>query len=246
MRIRVINPNTTASMTAKIAEAARAAASPGTVIEACNPQDGPVSIEGHYDEAHALPGLLDLVRAGDAAGIDGFVIACADDPGLAAAREVARAPVLGITEAAIKMASVVGDGFSIVTTVSRAIPSFRALARRYCAEHVLCSVRAADIAVLDLEDPTSGAAEKVRCTVLRAAREDGAEAIVLGCAGMADLPRWLSDETGIPVIDGVAAATRLMEAVCGLGLRTCKTGSLAFPFAKPFRGVMAPHALTEA
>ena len=245
MRIRIVNPNTTASMTAKIEAAAKAVAAPDTQIEAFNPTDGPVSIEGHYDEAHALPGLLELIRAGETAGVDGFIIACADDPGLHAAREVASGPVVGITESAIAMARVLGHGFSIVTTVARAVPSFRELARRYEAERALCSVRAADIAVLDLENPDSGARDAVLRTVRRAIREDGAEAIVLGCAGMADLPAWLEREVDVPVIDGVAAATKFLEAICGLGLRTCKSGAYADPLAKPFRGAMAPHAYTE-
>ena len=101
MRIKVINPNTTASMTAVIEAAARAAASPGTEILAVSSPSGPVSIEGHYDEAVSVIGLLEEVRAGELQGCDGYVIACFGDPGLLAAREVARGPVLGIAEASM-------------------------------------------------------------------------------------------------------------------------------------------------
>jgi len=245
MRIRFINPNTTVSMTEKIGAAAKSVAAPGTEIEAVNPADGPVSIEGHYDEAYALPGTLALIRAGEQEGIDGYVIACADDPGLSAAREVATGPVVGITESAIKMATVVGHGFGIVTTVERAVPTFRSLAARYGAERELRSVRAAGIAVLDLEEPDSGAREKVLGTIRQMVKEDGAEAVILGCAGMADLTAWLSAESGVPVIDGVAAATKLIEALCGLGLGTCKSGAYSQPFPKPFKGNKAPFAYTK-
>ena len=79
MRIAVINPNTTASMTAKIGDAARAAASPGVEIRATNPDFGPPSIEGYFDEAFAVPGLIaEMAKATDA---DAFVIACFDDTG---------------------------------------------------------------------------------------------------------------------------------------------------------------------
>ena len=94
MLILVINPNTTASMTEKIGWAGRAAASPGVEVRAVNPDFGPSSIEGYYDEAFAVPGLLaEIARA---PGADAFVVACFDDTGLEAARSLAAAPVVGM------------------------------------------------------------------------------------------------------------------------------------------------------
>src|SRR3712207_6800173 len=78
MRILVVNPNTTLSMTEKIGAAARAVAAPGTAITAVSPAMGPASIEGYYDEAFAVPGLLEEVRKGEAMGFDGYVVACFD------------------------------------------------------------------------------------------------------------------------------------------------------------------------
>ena len=99
MEILVVNPNTTASMTEKIRTAAIRAASPGTRITAVNSATGPESIEGYYDEALAVPGLLAEIAKGEARAVDGHVIACFDDTGLDAARALARAPVVGIGEA---------------------------------------------------------------------------------------------------------------------------------------------------
>ena len=82
----------------------------------------------------------------------------------------------------------------------------------------LRTVRAADIPVLALEDPASGARDQLRGEIARALDEDRAEAIVLGCAGMADLAADLSAEFGVPVIDGVSAAVKLAEALVALGL----------------------------
>src|SRR2546425_11077154 len=101
MRIKVVNPNTTESMTRKIGEAARAAAAIGTEIVACNPAGGPVSIEGHYDEAVSVLGLLDEVRKGEAEAMDGYVVRCFGDPGLLAWREGARGPGPGSARAAM-------------------------------------------------------------------------------------------------------------------------------------------------
>ena len=121
MRILLVNPNTTAAMTEKIGRAARAAAAPGTQIIAVNPPDGPVSIEGYYDAAFSVPGLLAEIAKGDAAGVSAHIIACFDDTGLEAARSVAFAPVIGIGEAAFHLASMLGHRFSVVTTLSRSI-----------------------------------------------------------------------------------------------------------------------------
>ena len=86
--------------------------------------------------------------------------------------------------------------------------------------------------MLALEQPGSDARIKVRDEILRAIEEDRCEAVVLGCAGMADLTAWLSRETGIPVIDGVSVATRMIEALAGAGLRTSKINGYAFPNEK--------------
>ncbi len=123
MRIRVINPNTTAAMTATIERAAKEAAAAGTEIEAVTSSTGPVSIEGYYDEALCLPGLLMEIRKGEAAGADAHVIACFDDTGLDAARQLAAAPVIGIGEAAYHAATLIAHKFTVVTTLSRSIPA---------------------------------------------------------------------------------------------------------------------------
>jgi allantoin racemase len=107
-------------------------------------------------------------------------------------------------------------------------------------------VRASDIPVLQLEDPASGAIGKLRAEIERALAEDGAEAIVLGCAGMTDLARELQDIYGVPVVDGVAAAVKQAEALVSLGLSTSKRGSYASPLAKPFTGAMSVFAPMRA
>jgi len=114
------------------------------------------------------------------------------------------------------------------------------LVRRYgFAERA--SVTACNVAVLDLEKPGSGAAEKLDAEIARAL-DKGAEAVVLGCAGMADLAATLSQKFGIPVIDGVAAAVKQAEALVGLKLKTSRRGSYAFPAAKSYAGMLEPFA----
>jgi len=229
MRLLVVNPNTTASMTAKIAAAARDAGSAGTEIIAVNPRVGPAAIEGYVDGALAVPGLLEEIGAGEAAGVDGHVIACFDDTGLDAARALARAPVIGIGEAAYHVASLVAGRFSVVTTLSRSVPIIEENLVRFGLAARCARVRASEVAVLDLEKPGTAARERVAAEIAEAIRHDRADAIVLGCAGMADLAASFAARFGLPVIEGVAAAVKLAEAVVGLRLATSKTGAWAAP-----------------
>ncbi|HEF4774081.1 aspartate/glutamate racemase family protein [Burkholderia multivorans] len=236
MRIRLINPNTTRGMTEAMALSARAVTASGTEIVAVNPTMGPPSIEGWYDDALATPGLLSEVARGEREGADGYVIACFGDPGLHAARELARGPVIGIAEAAMHAASVLAPGFSVVTTLSRTYGMVWHLASRYGMTHFCRNVRATDLAVLELERPGSAARQTILEECRRALDEDGSDAIVLGCAGMAGLCAELEDALGVPVVDGVTAAVKWVEALVSLGLRTGKRSAYAKPLAKRYSG----------
>ncbi len=244
MRINVVNPNTTRTMTAKIAAAARAAAASGTRIDATQPDEGPPSIEGYLDEALSVPGLLAEIVKGERAGVAGHVIACFDDTGLDAARVIARAPVIGIGEAACHLATLVAGRFAIVTTLSRSIPALEHNLVRYGLASRCARVRASDVPVLDLEAPHSDARRRIAAEIDAAIRDDRAEAIVLGCAGMADLAGDLSAEFGVPVIEGVSAAVKLIEALVALGIVTSKVGAFAPSPPKAYTGPF--RALVEA
>ena len=241
MRILVVNPNTTASMTETIAAAARAAAGASTVIEAVTSTMGPASIEGYYDEALAVPGLLAEVGRGERDGADAAIIACFDDTGLDAARAMASIPVIGVCEAALSLAAFIARRFTIVTTTQRSRVPVEDLAHRY-GMGPRARVRAADFPVLALEDPLSGATARLRGEIAQALEQDRAEAIVLGCAGMADLAAELQRDFGVPVIDGVGAAVKQAEALVALGLATAKRGAYASPAAKPYLGALERFA----
>ncbi|MGI9409559.1 MAG: aspartate/glutamate racemase family protein [Hyphomicrobiaceae bacterium] len=225
MRLLLVNPNSTASMTEKAAIAARAVARPDTEIVATNPADGPASIQGFHDVAMCLPGLLrEIARFDD---VDGVIIACFDDTGLDAARCAVDAPVLGIGEAAFHAASMLSCRFGVVTTLSRSVPGIEANLVRYGLANRCARVRASDIPVLDLEAGDRETYEKLSNEVRRVIHEDGAEAVVLGCAGMADLSTQLAAEHGVPMIDGIVCATTFVEALVTSGLKTSKHGGYA-------------------
>ena len=237
MNILIINPNTTASMTEKMEASAHAVAANGTTITAVQPECGPASIEGFYDEAFAVPGLIAEIAKNPAA--DAIIIACFDDTGLDAARCFSTVPVIGIGEAAYHAASFVANRFGVVTTLTRSVAALQHNLNRYGLASRCAGVRAADIPVLELENPESNAFQRISQEIQRSIDSDGADAIVLGCAGMTDLAAALQAEHGVPVIDGVVSAVKFAEALVGLGLKTSKHGAYAAPAHKPYLGILS-------
>ncbi len=221
-------------MTAKIEDNARAALGEEVSLTGITSEIGPESIESHYDEALSVPGVLQAVRRGEREGVDGYVIACFGDPGLDAAREVAGGPVIGIAEAAMHTASHLGRSFSVVTTLQRTTGRAADLAERYGMQRFCRGIYACEIPVLDLDtDPN---ARKIITEACRDALEsDGSDAVVLGCAGMADLCGPISAELGVPVVDGIAAAALTVQSLVTMGLRTSKRGDYATPPPKAYR-----------
>lgn len=233
-RIWVINPNTTAEMTAKIEDCARVVAGADTSVTGITSDTGPESIESHYDEALSVPGVLRAIERGERDGVDGYVIACFGDPGLDAARELATGPVIGIAEAAMQTASHLGRGFSVVTTLERTIGRATDLAERYGMQRFCRGIHACEIPVLNLD--TDPDARKVITEACRDAVEsDRSDVVVLGCAGMADMCGDISAELGVPVIDGVTAATLTVQSLVTMGLRTSPRGEYAPPPPKAYK-----------
>jgi len=229
-KIVVINPNTTASMTDRIRLVSESVISNDFCLTVVNPSSGPASIEGYYDEAMSLAGLLDLVKQHhDAAG---FVIACFDDTGLDAARCLTASPVVGIGEAAYHMASMISNKFGVVTTLSRSIPALEHNLVRYGLAARCSGVRASDIPVLEVEASNGTAFERINGEVEQAIKTDKAEAIVLGCAGMAELGATLHDLHNIPVLDGISCAIKQVEAMIYLNLKNSNIGGYAKPRQK--------------
>jgi allantoin racemase len=241
--VKVVNPNTTESMTRLIEASARAAAAPDSKVVAATSRTGPASIESHYDEALSVPGLLAEITGGEQA--DGFVVACFGDPGLDAAREAACGPVVGIAEAGMRAATYLARSFGVVTTLARTSGRARG-ARRPLRRAALLPHRPG----LRRPRPRPRDGPRARARIVRECRaaieDDGAESIVLGCAGMADLCADLRAELGVPVIDGVAAAVAAVEGLIRLGLATSRVGEYAAPPPKPYHGVLAGFARSAA
>jgi len=242
LRLHIVNPNTTAAMTQGIAVAAKAVAPPGVEIVTSEPEFGPASIEGYYDGAFAVPGMLVRIIDAERSGADAHVIACFDDTGLDAARSAARSPVIGIGEAAYHAASMVSVRFSVVTTLSRSIPVIQDNLTRYGLAQRCARVRASEVPVLSLEKGGGAVEQRIGLEIEQALASDGADCIVLGCAGMADLAERFSKRFQVPVIDGVAAGVVFAVALASLGLKTSKAGGYAMPPSKTYSGIFSRFA----
>ena len=226
MRILVVNPNTSAEMTAAIHGAAELAAGPDVLVETVQATSGPRSIEGAFDEAVSLPGTLERVLRADPE-TDAFVFACfSAHLAIDATRELTGKPAVGIAEAAMAVASLIAHRFSIVTTSPRWEPLLQDAAQKYGYQTRCASVRSSGLSVLDLHTlPREQVIETLVEEARRAVREDGAEAIVLGCAGMADLEARLRESLDAPVVESVAAGVSMALSVARLGLGTSKVGA---------------------
>jgi allantoin racemase len=164
----------------------------------------------------AAPGMIQLLRENEPE-FDAFVVACHDDPNLDAMKEMTNKPVVGIGEASMKMATMLGHRFSVVSTMKHSIPNKEAQVSKLHLEDLLASVKAPPAEMADASDE-----EKVLRAAQLALEEDMAEVIVLGCAGMSGLDKRLSAEIGAPVLDGVVCALIIATGLVRYGVSTSK------------------------
>lgn len=230
MKILVLNPNTSASMTAEIGAAARAAAAPNTEITTAQPSFGAVAIDSAAESYLSAVGVMDVVAGRLADGTfdaDAVVLAGFGEHGKDALQEMLDVPVLDIAESAAHVAHLIGRRFSVVTTLARSIaPIEDRLLLAGLAAHC-ASVRACGLGTADVDADPDGAVAAIVAEAARAVTEDGADVICLGCAGMAGVTGAITSALGVPCVDGVAAAVGLAQMLVGLGLSTSKAGVYA-------------------
>lgn len=207
--ILVINPNSNPEVTAGLDRAlAPFRLAGGPEIHCVQLADGPFGIESEADIAAVVPLLVERVRAEPA---EAHVIACYSDPGLAACRAATAAPVFGIQESAIAAALARADRFGVVAILEASIPRhLRALARMGVRDR-LAGERPLELRVHELASEAT-TWHRLLAVGRALVREDGADAVILGCAGMARWRARLEAELAVPVIDPTQAAVGLALA----------------------------------
>jgi allantoin racemase len=208
MKILIINPNSDEKMTDAIRKTAESFAG-GAYDTVCrSAPDAPRFIETYEVIIHAMPGMIRLVKETTA---DACVIACHCDPHLDLMKEITTKPVVGIGEASMKIASMLGHRFSVISATNHSIPQKEALIRKYHLQELLASIRATE--QKNIEGYLQAA---------QTALNDGAEVIVLGCAGMTGLDKQLERSLGVPVLDGVICALIIAAGLVRYGVSTSK------------------------
>lgn len=226
MRILLINPNTTASVTALVANHAHAIAGDAATFVAATGRFGARYISSRASAAIAAHAALDAL-AEHVAGCDAVYLACFGDPGLAALREISPVPVIGMAEASCLEACNRGRRFAIVTG--------GALWGPMLTEFVLWLGLAARLAAVRTIPPTGdriardpeAALAELAAACTACARQDGADVVILGGAALAGLAARIQPSVPIPVLCSVEAGTRAaIAAAAGSNRRVASPPAL--------------------
>ena len=211
----VINPNSSQSVTAGIDRAMEPLRPLGTPIRCLTLAEGPPGIEDQAQADLTIAPMLALA-AREEAGAAGFVIACFGDPGLHALRTRTKLPVCGIQESAVLTALTLGQRFGVIAILPASIPRhLRAFGAMGVLDR-LAGDRALGLGVTELAQADRTLAAMVD-TGRRLRDEDGAEVLVMGCAGMAGYRQTLAEETGLPVVEPCQAAAAMALGRIALG-----------------------------
>jgi allantoin racemase len=242
MKLLLINPNISASVSELIRAEAQRSASPGTKIDVLTAPFGVAYIETRFESLIGAYATAQLA-AEHHERYDAVVVAAFGDPGLAALREVLPIPVTGLTEAALASAHLLGHRISIIAISQRIQAWYREVVESYGFGSRLASIRALDRPLASIGGVQDDHAQVLKALAERAVDEDGAEVIILAGAPLAGLARSLKGKLPVPVVDGVSSAVRHAETLVALQPGRSRSGSFAPPPAKPNRGL--PPAISR-
>jgi Asp/Glu/hydantoin racemase len=214
--IVIINPNSTESVTQGMDAAVERLRVPyGPTLCCVTLEEGPPGIETDEHVAAVVSPICDLIRARQEEA-SAFVIGCYSDPGLREAREVGTRPVFGIAESAMLTAMTKGSRFGVISILEQSIPRHA----RYIRELGLGTRCAGDRAIgLGINELGDGERtfDRVREVAQRLRDDDGADVLILGCAGLADHRLGLEAAVGLPVVEPTQAATALAVGATLIG-----------------------------
>ncbi|MER5391918.1 aspartate/glutamate racemase family protein [Saccharopolyspora sp. NPDC002686] len=235
MKLLVINPNISTDVSELIEAESRRNLHPGTELTVVTARAGMQYIETRLESLIAAPAVAQAIS--EHRGADAVVVAAFGDPGLPALKELVDVPVVGITEAALAAASLLGKRFSIIAISGRITAWYRECVDLHGYLPRLASIRS-------LQDPLEaiGTVQDDFRTQLvelanRAVRHDGADVIILAGAPLAGLAREVVDEIPVPVVDGIAAGVNFAQSLVAMNTGAHRAGSFSAPPAKPRSGL---------
>ena len=236
MRILLINPNISQSVSDLIRSEAQRAASAQTQIEVATASLGVAYIETRFEA------LLGAYAAATIAAEcqnkhDALVIAAFGDPGLAGIREAIDIPVIGMTEAALLSACMLGGRFSIIAISHRITAWYRETVQMHGLIDRLASIRCLNTPLQNIGTVQQDHKQRLRELCDLAVEEDGADVIIIAGAPLAGLARAIRADMPVPLVDGVSSAVRHAETLIALQPGRARSGSYAPPPRKPHQGL---------
>ena len=215
MKIVIINPNSTTDFLEGLQKNAEDFAAGRFEVEAIAAPGGPKGIDSLEDMAEALPGMKQIVEEGHDA--DAFIVACVNDPNVDVLREITDKPVIGMGEASMKTASLLGHRFTLLSGNHGCTPYKEDNARKYGLSGQFGPIRIPENVSDDAPQ-----IEKFKDAAKIALERDNSEVIIIGGANVFPMAEEIKAELGVPVLDSLRCALALAEGLVNLGLKTSK------------------------
>lgn len=236
MKLLLINPNTSQSVSDLIEAEAKRAAAPGTHISVMTAPFGVAYIETRFESLIGAYAAATLA-AEHCGQHDAIVIAAFGDPGIDGLREMLDIPVVGLTEAALLSACLLGKRFSIIAISRRISAWYRECVQANGLLDRLASIRCLDQPLHDIGRVQEDHAERLQALCLSAVDDDGADVIIIAGAPLAGLARSIKERIPVPVVDGVSSAVCHAQTLVSLAPSPARRGSFAPPPLKPNLGL---------
>jgi allantoin racemase len=241
VKILLLNPNTTAAVTDLLYSAGSKVASPGTELIPATARRGVPYIATRAEAQIGGAIALEMLAAAGS-DIEAAIIAAFGDPGLFGARELFDFPVVGLAEAAMLTACMLGRKFAIVTFARALGPWYQECVTMHGMDARCAGIRTLDGAFKSISDVQAEKEEMLVALANRAIEEDDADVVILSGAPLAGLADKVRDRIAVPVIDPTAAAVRQAETLVALKPRKATAGTFRRPDPKPTIGLAEPLA----
>ena len=203
----------------------------GVEVEVRSLGDGPASIESAWEASLVVPALCEAVVRAQAEGLGAVIVGCFSDPGLDALRELTSVPVVGPGASALHLAAQLATRFTIISPLEGAPGRTHERLRALGLDGKLASVRGVNMPVLDVARARDVVLDRLEEVGRAALRDDGADALVLGCMSMGflDVTDDLQKRLDVPVVNPVTASLKTAEAMLAMGVSHSK---LAYPMPR--------------
>jgi allantoin racemase len=229
LRILVINPNTNPKNTKVIADAITPYLTDQLNVDVVSPEKGPVGLESYYHNYLASVQVHKRIVEAEKEGYDGVVVACYGDPGVEAAKEIVKIPVVGITEASYALARILCTKFLVVVSAETAVPRQIRYIKTLGIPDYQYAVRPIGLTVLGVMSDRMSAKELIAKNCEIALKETGAEFIVMGCSGFSGLRGALEEELKVPIIDPVVAGIHICQTLIQMKIAQSKVSTYKTP-----------------